>query len=116
MEFSHEEKRTPTYREYAKSSGFVADSKHEIIRILCNSDWRAITFVTDLFKINRKLQSSKEYDNTLKKLKKIVTEQCRCSITVRSAEKADVQLLVASDADDSAIVFDEDDFGFIKRE
>lgn len=115
MEFTYEEKRTPTYKQYSKSSEFIVDSKHEVIRILCNSEWRAITFVTDSFKINRKLESSKEYDSTLKKLKKIVTEQCRCSITVRSAEKADIQLLAASDADDSAAIFDEDDFGFIKR-
>jgi len=114
MEFIYEEKKTPTYKEYAKSSRFIAASKHEIIRIFCNADWRTITFITEEFKINRKFSSSKEFDSEHKKLRAIVTKYCRSNIEVHSPSQASVRLFVASDSDDSPAIFEADDYGFIR--
>lgn len=115
MEFKHEEKNTPTFRQWAKSASLTGDDRYPIIRILCNSDWRAITFVTNEFRITRKINSAKEFDDTVKKLGKIVTQFCRAGIIVRNKETADISLLPASDADENAKRFESDDFGFVQQ-
>jgi len=115
MEFKHEEKVTPTFRQWAKSASLTGDDRYPVIRILCNSEWRAITFVTDEFRITRKISSTKEFEDTVKKLGKIVTQFCRAGIVVRDKERADISLLPASDADENAQQFESDDFGFVRK-
>jgi len=115
MEFKHEEKNTPTFRQWAKKATLNGDDRFDIIRILCNSDWRAITFVTEEFRISRKLSSAKEYDDTVKKLGKIVRTFCRATVSVSDRETANILLLPASDADENPAKFDEDDFGFVRQ-
>ena len=114
MEFKHEEKNTPTFRQWAKSADCTGNDKFDVTRIFCNSDWRAITFVTELFRISRKFSSTKEYETSVKGITKIVTSHCRVFITVRSKEQADISLVPASDADESPHKFESDDFGFVK--
>lgn len=115
MEFKHEEKNTPTFRQWAKSSAPISGSRFDIIRILCNPEWRAITFVTDEFRITRKIGSAKEYEDTVKKLGKIVREFCRVGVTVHDNQRADISVLPASDADENAQQFEADDFGFVRK-
>ena len=115
MEFKHEEKITPTFRQWAKSATLTGDDRYSVIRILCNPEWRAITFVTDEFRITRKISSTKEFEDTVKKLAKIVTQFCRAGIIVRDNQKADISLLPASDADENAQQFESDDFGFVRK-
>jgi len=115
MEFKHEEKNTPTFRQWAKKASFNSNDRYPIIRILCNSDWRAITFVTDEFRITRKISSTKEFEDTVKKLGKIVTQFCRASVSVADKETANISVLPASDADENAQRFESDDFGFVRQ-
>jgi hypothetical protein len=115
MEFKHEEKNTPTFRQWAKSAEIASSRGFDIIRILCNSEWRAITFVTDEFRITRKISTAQEFDATVKKLGKTVTQFCRARITVHDKERADISLLPASDADENAKQFESDDFGFVRK-
>ncbi len=115
MEFKHEEKNTPTFRVWSKANKDISNYKIDILRIFCNPEWRAITFVTEDFKISKKFSTAKEYDSSFKGIRKIVSSHCRAFITVIDSERADISLIVASDADESPSRFEQDDLGFVKQ-
>jgi len=115
MEFQHEEKRTPTFRQWAGSTEVQADSRYDIERIFCNREWRSITFVTTEFRINCKLETDKLYDSKERELGKILTKHCRAYITVQTQERANITVTPASDADERPQLFERDDKGFVSK-
>ena len=115
MKFEHEEKRTPTFREWAKSANMDSELTFVVIRIFANDEWRTITFVTDEFRINFKYDSASKYNSAYSGLKKLVCKHCRCFIDVLSRERANVVVNPASDADETPQLFETDDLGFVPK-
>jgi len=115
MKLEHEEKRTPTFREWAKTATLEGEPTFPIVRIFANDEWRTITFVTDEFRINFKFDASSKYLAQYNGVKKIVTKHCRAFIDVLSRERANVVVNPASDADESPQLFEADDLGFVPK-
>lgn len=115
MKFEHEEKRTPTFREWAKNASLDGEPTFPVIRVFANSEWRTITFVTDDFRINFKYDSPTKYTSQYNGLKKVLTTHCRCFIDVLSKERANVVANAASDADEQPQLFETDDLGFVPK-
>lgn len=115
MEFKHEEKTVPTFRQWGKTFKPDDNDRFPIVRIFCNPEWRAITFVTESFRITRKLPTTQEFESVVKKLGKIVCQHCQANVVVRNKTEADISLLAASDADEHAVRFESDDFGYVRQ-
>lgn len=112
MKFEYEYKPVPTFRTWAINADLSTKVQFDIVRIFCNSEWRTLTFVTELFKVNYKFTTKEEYQTAYKKVKKELGSYCRAYATVNSKDSCTIQLTVASDADEQARKFVEDDFGF----
>lgn len=112
MKLEHEEKRTPTFRTWAKSPAYKQDETYPVVRVFANDEWNTLTFVTDEFRVNFKYPSGKDYKKVYEQVSKILTKHCRVAIRTVSDSRADIQLDAASDADESPQLFEKDDLGF----
>lgn len=112
MKIQHEERNTPTFRQWAKSADIEPNSSFKVTRIFANSEWKTITFVTESFRINLKQPNTASFEKLRDGIRKIVQKPCVCIIKVQDRERSEIELVPASDANESAQVFTQDDFGF----
>lgn len=115
MKLSHEEKRTPTFRQWASEANVVSGDRFPIVRVFCNSEWRTVTFVTMEFKLNFKYTTDKDFQRTEREVRKVLLKHCRAYIEVQSVTKCEVELLPASDADESPQLFEPDNLGYVSK-
>lgn len=115
MKFTHEEKVTPTFRQWASKPALPDGSKLDIIRVFANSEWRTITFVTDEFRLNIKYPTNEEFSKSNRELTKLFKTHVRAFIEYQGGTKAEVTIVPASDADDSPAKFVKDDLGWTKE-
>lgn len=114
MKFSHEEKRTPTLRKWVDATKPANGGRYPIVRVLINSEWRTVTFCTDEFRINLKFETNKEFEGTERGLRKILDKHCRAYVDYTGGYKSEIEVVPASDADESPDKFNRDDFGYVK--
>jgi len=115
MKISHEEKRTPTLRKWVDSTKPTAGGKYPIIRVFLNSEWNTVTFLTNEFRINIKFTTSKEFESTERGIRKVLDKHCRAFIEYTGEYKSEIELIPASDADESPDEFIKDDFGYARK-
>lgn len=115
MKLTYEEKRTPTFRKWLSDLDGDVRDRYEVDRILCNSEWRTLTFCTSEFRVNFKFSTAKEYASHYNSLKKTVTKHCRVGVMVNAESKScSIEAVPASDADEEAVKYEADDFGFVR--
>lgn len=112
MKFQHEERNTPTFRQWAKTANIDPKSSFVVTRVFVNSDWRTVTFVTDDFRINLKQADSASFEKVQSDLHKIIRKPCVCVVRVSDRDHAEVELVVASDANEHAQQYEQDDLGY----
>lgn len=115
MKINHEEKRTPTFREWSSGTDCASGTRFEIVRIFCNSEWRTVTFVTDEFKLNIKHSDKKDFERQEREIRKLVTKHCRAFVTFLETNKCYIEIVPASDADESPAIFEPDDLGYVRK-
>ncbi len=113
MKIQHEERNTPTFRQWAKTAELNPESRFLVERIFVNTDWRTITFVTGDFRINIKHTDPTGFKKVQSDLHKIVTKHCVCLVRVRDRDHADIEIVPASDANESPQKFEQDELGYI---
>jgi len=113
MKFTHEEKKTPTLRQWVDEAARTPGTRYPIIRVFANDEWRTITFVTDEFKFNIKYGDKKEYERIDRELGKILLKHCRAGATYTGEYQTEVEIVPASDADESPQLFKRDNLGYV---
>lgn len=114
MKFTHEEKVTPTFRQWASKATLPAGARLDIIRVFANSEWRTVTFVTEEFRLNIKYPTSQEFDKSNRELAKLFKAHVRAFIEYEGGTRAEITIVPASDADDSPAKFTKDDLGWLR--
>jgi hypothetical protein len=115
MELSYIKQSTPTFPQWLKVVENKTEHKFEIERVFCNKDWKTITFCTSEFRVNFKFTTKLDYEATEKQVRSNLTKPCKALIFVDyENEGCQLKLSKASDADEDAAIFKEDDFGFIR--
>jgi len=114
MKFTVEQKPTPTFKQYVDSGEATIPSKHSVERIMCNVDWKTITFFSEAFKLNLKLPSKDEYLKTVKKVTSVLNKDCKCALEIESKSVCHINLDIASDADESAMQYESNDTGWVR--
>ena len=112
MKIQHEERNTPTFRQWAKTADIDSNLSFVVERIFLNSDWRTVTFVTNDFRINVKQADAGSFKKVQSDIHKIVTKHCICVVRVSDKQRADIELVPASDANESAQLYEQDDLGY----
>lgn len=115
MKFTHEEKKTPTLRQWVDETPRTVGTRFKLIRIFANDEWRTITFVTDEFKFNIKYSDKKEYERIDRELGKILLKHCRATAEYAGDYKAEIEIVPASDADESPQLFERDKLGYASK-
>lgn len=113
MKIQHEERKTPTFRQWASSTDCAPGTRFPIVRIFANSEWKSITFLTDEFRINLKYNSQEEFKRAEREVGKIVNKHCRAFVEFEGEYKSSIELVLASDADESPQKFKSDQFGWV---
>jgi hypothetical protein len=114
MKFTHEEKVTPTFRQWCRTATPVSGSRFDIIRIFANDEWRNITLCTEEFRINVKHASKESFDKAYKELSKLLRNHVRAYVEYTSGTSAEITIIPASDADDNPSKFTPDELGWIR--
>jgi len=115
MKFTHEEKITPTFRQWASKPTLPDGTKLDIIRVFANSEWRTVTFITEEFRLNVKYSNSQEFDKSNRELTKLFKTHVRAYIEYQGGTRAEITIVPASDADDSPARFTKDDLGWTRE-
>jgi len=113
MKFTHEEKKTPTLRQWVDEAPRTSGDRFAIVRVFCNDEWRTVTVVTDEFKFNIKYSDKKDFDRIERELGKILLKHCRAFVTYEGDYKTEVEVVPASDADERPQLFKRDNLGFV---
>lgn len=113
MKIPYEERRTLTFREWVSESTRTAGTRYPIVRIFANSEWRTVTFVTEEFRLNIKYKSEKEFNDIERGLRKVLSKHCRACVEYEGDYKTTVEVIPASDADESPQLFKTDKYGWV---